>query len=61
MGFVWAPTVHTLKGYLAAGAASNTADGVRASVCPSWGCERILMAGGKVVASVAMMSEAMTV
>ena len=61
MGFVRATTVHTLKSSVAAGAASDTAGGGRASVQPCWVRVNPPVAGGDVVASVAMMSEAMTV
>ena len=61
MVFMQATTVYTLMGSVAAGAASDRADGRRASVHPSCVQVSALVAGGKVVASVAMMSEAMTV
>ena len=61
MGFVWDTTVHKLKASVAAGAASNIPCSGRASVRPGWVRVSAPVAGGKVVASVAMMCEAMTV
>jgi len=61
MGFVRATTVYTLKSSVAGGAASDTTGGGGASVHPSWVWVSPRAAGGEVVASVALMSEAMTV
>jgi len=58
---VQATTVHTLKGSMTARAASDTASGGGASVRPGWVLVSAPSAGGRVVASVVMMSEAMTV
>ena len=61
MGFMQAATVHTLKGNVAAGAASDTAGSGRASGHPSWVSKSPPRVQGKVVASVAMMSKVRTV
>jgi len=58
---VWATRVHTLKGSLAARVASDTAGGSGASVRPGWVLVSAPSAGGRVIASVFMRSEAMTV
>jgi len=56
-----ATTVHTLKSSVAARAAPDTAGGSGASGRPGWVLVSAPSAGGRVIASVVMMSEAMTV
>ena len=56
-----ATIVHTLKSSVALGTASDMVGGGGASVRPGWMRVSAAAAGGEVVASVAMMSEAVTV
>jgi len=58
---VRATTVHTLKSGVAARAASDTAGGSGASVRPGWVLVSAPSAGGRVIASVVVMSEAMAI